>query len=109
MNHVDSDMALGTVRETMAVLRESQEAIGEGRTAIHEAKMEVTARYERRKRQVEAIERAIELLQADGPDTDLQRLVTMLNLDRRSENDVTNGEHETDSHRLSSAHSTEAT
>ncbi|SIQ88442.1 hypothetical protein SAMN05421858_0690 [Haladaptatus litoreus] len=108
MKHVDSDMVVETVRETIAVLRESQEAIREGRTAIHEARVELEARYERRKRQVEDIERAIELLRANGPDTDLQRLVTMLSLDRTSGNDVANGEHEPDSHRLLSARSTTA-
>lgn len=74
-------MVLRSIRETMAVLRESRDAIREGRIAIYEAKLELEARYTRRQRQVEDIERAIELLQTDGPDTDLQRLFTTLDFD----------------------------
>ncbi|GAA0244787.1 hypothetical protein ACFFQF_04210 [Haladaptatus pallidirubidus] len=67
-------MALGTVRETVAVLRESRAAIWEGRAAIQEGRSELELRYKRRKRQVENVERVIELLRSDGPDTDVQRL-----------------------------------
>ncbi len=74
-------MVLRTMRETMATLRESRDAIREGRTAIREARVELEVRYRTRQHQVERIEQAIELLQADGPETDLRRLLPMLDSD----------------------------
>ncbi|WP_266075866.1 hypothetical protein [Haladaptatus caseinilyticus] len=71
-------MAFRSIREMASILDESRDAIREGRIAIEEAKSELEARHRARKRRIERIERAIELIRTDGLEADLQRLVMTL-------------------------------
>ncbi|WP_458188608.1 hypothetical protein [Haladaptatus sp. NG-WS-4] len=71
-------MVFRTTRETVTTLRESRDAIREGRTALREGRVELEARYERLQRRIESVERAVELLQTDGQETDLRRLLPLL-------------------------------
>ncbi|WP_458206643.1 hypothetical protein [Haladaptatus sp. NG-SE-30] len=71
-------MPLRTIRETGETLRESRDAIREGRVAIGEARVELEIRYARLQRRVDGIKQAVELLQADGTDTDVERLLSNL-------------------------------
>lgn len=69
------------MRETVSTLRESREAIHEGKIAIAEANVELRARYDRAQRRIDDIDRAIDLLREDGPDTDLRDLFELLGSD----------------------------
>lgn len=77
-------MSLRSLRETGATLRESREAIREGRVAIAEASAELRARYNRALRRIDDVDRALDLLEADGPDTDIRQLFPLLDTDDES-------------------------
>ncbi|WP_227355233.1 hypothetical protein [Haladaptatus salinisoli] len=71
-------MALDTIRESVATLHESREAIRDGRIAVAEAERELRFRYAELRRRVDGGRRAVELLRTDGPDADLERLLLAL-------------------------------
>ncbi|WP_227375881.1 hypothetical protein [Haladaptatus halobius] len=71
-------MALDVLRESVATLHESREAIRDGRIAIADAKLELGIRYARLRRRVDGGRRAVELLQTDGSDADFERLLLAL-------------------------------
>ncbi|EFW90828.1 hypothetical protein ZOD2009_16818 [Haladaptatus paucihalophilus DX253] len=77
-------MSNTSVRETVSTLRESREAIHEGRIAIAEARVELRARYDRAQRRIDDIDRALDLLQEEGPETDLRELFGLLDSDGAS-------------------------
>lgn len=89
-------MSRTSIRQMVSTLRESREAIHEGRIAIAEANVELRARYDRAQRRIDDIDHAIGLLREDGPDTDLRELFELLGNDdtstRRAAADRTDGE-----------------
>ncbi len=48
-------MPLDSIRETVSTLRESREAIHDGRIALAEAKVDLQARYDRAKRRIDRV------------------------------------------------------
>lgn len=74
-------MSLESIRETVSTLRESREAIHDGRIAIEEANADLHARYGRAKRRIERVDRAIDVLRRDGADADLRELLDTLDGD----------------------------
>ncbi|WP_423745601.1 hypothetical protein V5735_06450 (plasmid) [Haladaptatus sp. SPP-AMP-3] len=77
-------MPVTSIRETVSTLRESREAIHEGGIAIAEARVELRARYDRAQRRIDDIDRALDLLQKEGPETDLRELLELLDSDGAS-------------------------
>ncbi len=76
-------MPLDSIRETVLTLRESREAIHDGRIALAEARVDIHNRYERAQRRIDRVDHVIDLLQENGGETDLRNLLDTLGSDRR--------------------------